>query len=135
MRVEILTLCDAATDSQNKLSMLGAFDTITAPAFPVTHPHCAIALRLRFTRIEEGEHAIRIHVVDEDGELIMPSLDGRLSVELGPGNETASVNFILGIQELPLDRPGTYAVTLAVDGREEASVPLYVKQVASAGAN
>lgn len=127
MQLEILTLCDAAADYQNKLSLLGAFDTVTAPAFPAAHPQCAIAMRLRFTRIEEGSHALRIHVVDQDGALIMPSLDGQLSVTLGPVNETASVNFILGIQGLPLNQPGTYAVNLAIDGREEASVPLYVR--------
>lgn len=86
MQLEILTLCDAAADYQNKLSLLGAFDTVTAPSFPATHPQCAIALRLRFTRIEEGTHSLRIHVVDQDGALIMPSLDGQLSVTLGPGN-------------------------------------------------
>lgn len=127
MQVEILTLCDAAADYHNKLSLLGAFDTITAPTFPTTHPQCAIALRLRFTRIEEGTHALRIHVVDGDGTLIMPSLDGQLSVALGPESDTASVNFILGIQSLPLPHPGDYAVNLAVNGRQEASVPLYVR--------
>ena len=134
MQVEILTLCDAAADYQGRLSLLGAFDTINATTFPATHPHCSIALRIRFHRIEDGPHSIRIHVVDDDGALIMPNLEGQIGVSFVDDSETASVNFILGIQGLPLAKPGTYAVNLAVDGKQEASVPLYIKESAQDGA-
>ena len=133
MQVEILTLCDAAADYQGRLSLLGAFDTITSSSFPSTHPHCAIALRLRFDRIEEGSHAIRIHVVDDDGAFILPSLEGHLGVSFVDNSETAAVNFIFGIEGLPLSRPGTYAVNLGVDGKQEASVPLSVREAATDG--
>lgn len=134
MQVEILTLCDAAADYQGRLSLLGAFDTITAASFPATHPHCHIALRIRFNRIEEGSHSIRIHVVDDDGSLIMPNMEGQIGVGFIDGTETASVNFILGIQGLPLAKPGTYAVNLAVDNKQEATVPLYVREAPHDGA-
>ncbi|HEX4562317.1 MAG TPA: hypothetical protein VH113_10840 [Gemmatimonadales bacterium] len=134
MQVEILTLCDAAADYQGRLSLLGAFDTIMSASFPATHPQCNIALRVRFHRIEEGSHSIRIHVVDDDGALIMPNLEGQVGVTFVDNSETASVNFILGIQGLPLAKPGTYAVNLAVDGKQEASVPLYIKEAAHDGA-
>lgn len=134
MQVEILTLCDAAADYQGRLSLLGAFDTITATTFPAKHPQCSIALRIRFQRIEEGSHSIRIHVVDDDGELIMPNLEGQIGVTFIDNTETASVNFLLGIQGLPLARPGTYAINLAVDGKQEASVPLYVRESTQDGA-
>jgi len=134
VQVEILTLCDAAADYNAKLSLLGAFDTITSPSFPTTHQQCSIALRIRFSRIEEGPHTIRIHVVDDDGELVMPNIEGHLGVSFVDHSETASVNVILGIQTLPLAKPGTYAVNLAVDGKQEASVPLYVRQGGESGA-
>lgn len=133
MQVEILTLCDAAADYQGRLSLLGAFDTITAASFPATHPHCHIALRIRFNRIEDGSHSIRIHVVDDDGSLIMPNLEGQVGVEFMDDTPSASVNFILGIQGLPLAKPGTYAVNLAVDGKQEATVPLYVREAEQDG--
>jgi len=134
MQVEILTLCDAAADYQGRLSVLGAFDTITSASFPATHPQCAIALRVRFNRIEEGPHSIRIHFVDDDGAFIMPNLEGQLGVSFVDNSETASVNFIFGIQGLPLAKPGTYAVNLGVDGKQEASVPLYVRDAVTDGA-
>jgi len=128
MQVEILTLCDSAADYEGRLSLLGAFDTIMAASFPATHHQCAIALRLRFNRIEEGSHSIRIHFVDDDGAFIMPNLEAQLGVTFVDNSETASVNFIFGIEGLPLAQPGTYAVNLGLDGKQEASVPLYVRQ-------
>jgi len=128
MQVEILSLCDAATDYQGRLCVLGAFDTIFARTFPATHPQCAIALRLRFNQIEVGDHSVRLHLVNADGQLILPSLDGKMTVALNPGFDSASMNLILGIQSLQLPSPGDYAANLAVDGKQEASIPLYVRK-------
>ena len=58
MKVEILTLCDAATtDAAGKLNILGSFDGLNAKQAPVMHPQCALALKLRFERLEEGGNA------------------------------------------------------------------------------
>ncbi len=126
MRVEIFALCDAATEHQGKLNLLGTFDTLNAAAFPSRHPQCAIALRMRFSRIEEGPHRVRIRIVDEDGAPLVPALDGQFEVRCRPEVDSASANLVLTLQALPLTRPGRFAIDLAVDGREEASLPLYV---------
>jgi len=128
MNVEVLTLCDAATDQRGKLNMLGAFDTIIAKNVPAIHPQCSVALRLRFQRIEEGKHKVRIHLVDEDGNLIIPSLDADLQVKLPANQDSVSVNLVLNLHGLKLARHGTYAINLAIDGRQEGSIPLYVKE-------
>jgi hypothetical protein len=38
-------------------------------------------------------------------------------------------NFIVNIQQLKFDKPGQYAIDIAIDGRHETSIPLQVKQV------
>jgi hypothetical protein len=131
MRVEIFALCDAATDSHGKLNLLGTFDTLAAASFPSRHPHCSIALRLRFRSIEEGSHRVRLRFVDEDGQPVIPPLDGQLDVRCRPGADSASANLVLNLQSLPLNGPGRYSIDLAIDGREEASLPLYVVQAPS----
>src|ERR1700712_4109961 len=76
MKVEIFTLCDAATaDSGGKLNILGSFDRINANAVPVTHPLCALAIKMRFERLEEGEKRIGISFVDSDGTAVMSTLE------------------------------------------------------------
>ena len=109
-----------------KLSILGAFDYSDRAGAAV---QCAIALRLRFTRIEEGNHRIKITIVDEDGRSIMPELEGTMAVKFGADDDSAVTNFVINIQQLKLDKFGQYAIDLAVDSRHEASLPLVVKQV------
>ena len=73
MEVEIFTLCDAATvDAAGKLNILGSFDRLNARETPVTHPQCALAIKLRFQRVEEGQKRIRITFLDPDGAAVMP---------------------------------------------------------------
>ena len=51
MKVEIFTLCDAATvDAAGKLNVLGSFDRLNAATAPVVHPQCALAIEDVFRR-------------------------------------------------------------------------------------
>ena len=85
MKLELFVLCDAATVSGGKLNILGAFDTIHSNHFPALHPQCALALRMRFSRMEEGLHKIRLTLVDADGR----SVEGAILWELGPAMPNA----------------------------------------------
>jgi len=129
MKVEVLTLCDAATDSHGKLNVLGSFDTILAPQTPVTHPAGSIAVRVRFERIEEGPHAIRLTFADEDGKYVLPPMDGSVTVRFRPEDTTTVANLILNMQQVKLEQFGEYTIDLAIDGRQEGSIPLYVRQI------
>jgi hypothetical protein len=66
MKVELFALCDAATaDAGGKLNILGVFDRLNAREAPVTHPLCALAVRLRFERLEEGQKRVRVSFVKQ----------------------------------------------------------------------
>jgi hypothetical protein len=129
MTIEVFAICDAATDSQGKLNLLGAFDSIWAARVPIVHPHCAIALRIRFSRIEEGQHSIRFNVIDEDGKSILPNIDGNLNIKFGTDDDTVAANLIINLQGFKLEKHGAYSVDVAIDGRHEGSLPLFVKPV------
>ena len=131
MDVEAFLLCDCATDSQGKLNVLGAFDTLFAGKMPAVHPACAIAARMRFARVEEGEHRVRINVIDEDGRAVGPKLEDVISVRVRENENSSACNIILNIQGLKLENYGEYRVDLAIDGRQEASLPLKVRERAS----
>jgi hypothetical protein len=129
MNIEAFLLCDAATDQQGKLNVLGAFDNIYAKQVPAKHPACAVAARIRFERIEQGEHSIRIDIIDFDGKSIGPKLDGKISVRVADNADSSVANIILNIQGLELKNFGQYRIDLAIDGRIEASLPLRMAQV------
>lgn len=128
MEVDIFTLCDAATEQQGKLNVVGAFDHFFSGGAPAHHPQCALATRLRFFPIEQGVHKIVIHIVNEDGKLLM-DLNGEVDVKIVEGDDFSSINLILNLQNLPLERFGRYEVNMAVDGLEVKSFPFKFKQV------
>lgn len=127
MKVEIFTLCDAATvDAGGKLNVLGSFDRLNAKEVPVTHPQCSLAIKLRFERVEEGKKRLRIAFVDSDGASVMPTLDAQTEVRFHGNDSTSTVSLALNIQQLKLPRFGEYSIDLAIDDRHEASIPLFV---------
>ena len=128
MQVEIFSLCDAATADIGKLNILGAFDTIWAANIPVVHPQCAIALRIRFESIERGDHRVTVDFVDLDGRHIIPTANGTINISFPDQQRSGSANLILNIQMLQLQRFGEYSIDLAIDGRREAAIPLFVMQ-------
>lgn len=129
MDIEIFALCDAATDSGGKLNILGAFDRIYVRQLPAVHPHCAIALRVRFDRIEAGEHRVRISLIDADGNPVIPSLDGNINVNIPAEVPSICANLVLDINGLKFEKAGLYSVDLVIGGRHEKSLPLTVVQV------
>ena len=129
MNFQIAVLCDAATDYGGKLNLLGAFDTIVTQQLPAVHPQCSVALRIIFGKVEEGPHKVKMNFVDEDGRYVMRSIEMPLEVALPPDANFVARNFIINIQQLKFDKPGPYAIDIAIDGRQESSIPLHVKQM------
>jgi hypothetical protein len=129
MDVEAFLLCDAATDQQGKLNVLGAFDNIWAKKVPAIHPSCSVAARVRFAKIEEGNHSVKIQIIDQDGSNIGPKLEGNISVRTAPNLDSSVANLILNIQRLEFKQYGQYRIDLAIDGEIKASLPLRVTEV------
>src|SRR5437868_2338561 len=109
MEIQVAVLCDAATDYNGKLNILGTFDTIYTAQMPAFHPQCSIAIRIAFSRIEEGQHKLKINFVDEDGKLVMPSIDLPVDVQLPSEANFISRNFVVNIQQLKFEQPGLYS--------------------------
>jgi hypothetical protein len=77
--------------------------------------------------VEEGPKKLRLAFVDSDGKPVMPSVDGTAEVRFQDNDSSSTVSLALGIQQLKLPRFGEYSIDLAIDGRHEASIPLFVK--------
>ena len=129
MDIQVAVLCDAATDYKGKLNLLGTFNSIQTRDLPSNYPQCSIVLRVVFKLVEEGSHKLRINFVDEDGKFVMPSIELPFEVKVPENDSFAYRNFILNIQRLKFEKFGQHAVDIAIDGRQEASIPLEVKQI------
>ena len=127
MNIQVAVLCDAATDDNGKLNLLGAFDTIYTQQLPAVHPQCSIALRVTFGHEDEGTHKLRLSFVDADGGAIMPGIDIPVEVVLPGDSHFGTRNFIVNIQQLKFELPGLFSIDVAFDDQSQAAIPLLVK--------
>ena len=126
-------LCDAATDDNGKLNVLGSFDTIYAPQLPAVHPQCAVALRVTFMSGDEGARKLALNFVNADGHAIMPTIEIPVEVALPDDAYFLTRNFIFNIQQLKFAEAGLYSVDIRLDGESRANIPLQVKNPPSGG--
>ena len=125
MQLEILTLCKEARYNGQFLDIIGAFDVFMSPRAPVTVPSCSLAGRVRFERIEEGAHQVRIMFMDPDGTLVVPEVIEDVEVTFTRDLPTVYKAFALPFAEISLHDFGEYAIKVAVDRIILASVPVY----------
>lgn len=129
MKIEVFALCDAATDNQGKLNLLGTFDQIYAAKMPVIHPACAIALRIRFNKMEEGIRKVNLQLVNPDGVPVFQPMEGELNPRMGEDVESVAVNLILNFQHIKFGEYADYQINLSIDDVATASLPLRVREI------
>lgn len=127
MQLLLATLCDSAADYNGKLCVLGAFDTLCAPQFPVVHPQCSLAVRLLFAPQDVGRHDLSIQLVDDAGKGIMPAFTPVMEVAFPPGAVPfVTRNLVLNLQRLRFEQPGVFRFHITMDGEEIIAIPLRV---------
>jgi len=129
MKIEVFTLCDAATDARGKLNILGTFDQIYAAKMPVMHPACAIALRMRFDKMEEGVHTVNIQLVNPDGLPVFQPMEGEVHPRMAEDVDSVAVNLILNFQHIKFEEFADYQINLALDDVSVATLPLRVREM------
>ena len=129
MKVELFALCDFAADYGGKLSVVGVFDTIYTRQMPAVHPHCCLAVKLRFEKIEEGQKRVRLSISDNDGKPVLPAMEIPINVVMPPDARTNTIQVVANIGGMKIESYGEYAIDLALDGRHEGSIPLFARQM------
>jgi hypothetical protein len=128
MEIEIFTLCDFAQDNNSKLTIVGTFDSINARQFPVTHPICSIACRLRFAAKEAGSHHFRLRLIDAAGKEIIKPVEGDINIGAPNNNQFASINVVINFNQLQFEKAGRYSFELYLDEEWTSGLPLFLNQ-------
>ncbi|MEO5712900.1 MAG: hypothetical protein ABIT37_05370 [Luteolibacter sp.] len=128
MQCEIFTLCDAATVTAGKMSLLGSFDSLGARSFPARHHQCAVACKLRLDEADSGEHELVIRIIDPDGnDVLEPS---RTAFHKTIGEDRTSVHLhIWQINGFRLPKHGEFYIDLILDGTVLCRQPLHVRLI------
>jgi hypothetical protein len=129
MEIEIFTLCDFAQDNMSKLTIVGTFDSINAKQFPVAHPFCAIASRMRFSAKETGDFDFKLRLIDSEGVEIIKPIEGNINVGAPLNNQFTTVNFVVNFNQLQFSKAGRYSFELYLDGEWKTGLPLILNKV------
>lgn len=129
MEIEIFTLSDFAQDNNSKLTIVGTFDSIHAKQFPIQHPACSVACRLRFGIKEIGSHDFKLRLIDSSGKELLKPIEGNINIGTPPNGQFASVNIVINFNQLQFEKPGRYSFELYIDGEWESGLPLFLNQI------
>jgi hypothetical protein len=124
METEIFTLCDFAQDAGGKLTIVGTFDQIGSATFPVIHPACSLACRLRFSEKESGVHDFKLKLVDASGKNVIKPIEGNINVAIPPKVQYSAINIVGNLNQLKFEKEGRYSFELYVDGDWVTGLPL-----------
>jgi hypothetical protein len=125
MKVEILTVCDYATNYGNKLCIIGAAETFhsTAPQSFLTN--CFLVYRLRFEVGEEGDHNLKIVISDEDGKEVKQFTKSNIKAVLRPDGGFIPNLAMIPLNGILLPKYGEFSISLFGDNQLLASIPIY----------
>jgi len=129
MEIEIFTLADFAQDNNSKLTIVGTFDSIQAKQFPVAHPACAVACRLRFAAKESGSHDFKLRLIDSTGKETIQPIEGNINIGAPPNGQFTSINIVINFNQLQFTTAGRYSFELHIDGEWKSGLPLFLNQV------
>jgi hypothetical protein len=123
MRIDLITLCEAAVETAGKLHIIGTIDYFWAAQVPYVHPKCSIVMRIRFEPFENGQHDLRIALIDADGKPLAQASNMEFEVSTPDHDIPIIRHFILDIHSIRFDQYGQYALHVLLDGTEHLMLP------------
>lgn len=119
MRIAVALLADEANISQEgKLNVLGVFDRIAAPEFPVAHPRMVFAFRVQAEYADAGRaFPVQVQLVDDEGG-VMFEANGEINAPLVSPGEFSTANQVFTLVGVGFPRPGTYRFVVTIGGLE-----------------
>ena len=126
MYVAFALLADAANVSADgKLNILGVFDAVRVASFPAVHPRAHLVVKLKALVGDAGTHRLEIRYLGPGGASLL-DLTAHVDVPAMPaGASEMDLPLVLPL-DLRFEQAGAHAITLTLDGRVIAQLPLAV---------
>ncbi len=113
---------DVRQELGGKFSLMGLFETISAPSFPVIHPRFAI---VNEWTAGKGEFLSRVRLLAPDRKTVLSESESRFSLY----SETQRHRDISVRFNTTFPAPGSFWIEMIIDEERVALVPLMVQQV------
>ncbi len=133
MEIPLAVVADYANVAEGgKLNIMGVFDRMWCPAFPITHPQLSIVLKMEVDPAEyNSEKAMEIKLLDADGDQKW-AMTWKVNIGMPPPGQRVHINQILNLQNTQFEKPGDYVFVVLVNGDPKARIPLKVEQAQGA---
>ena len=129
MHVSFALFADAANLSQEgKLNVLGVFDALQVGTLPAVHPRAHLVVHLKGSPADVGRHTVTLRWVNPSGNELWTS-SGELNVGQPPAGVTEMDLPLIAQIDLPIDAAGGYHMSVSLDERTSAEVPVQVRTV------
>lgn len=137
LELKFALLADHVTETrEGKLVIVGEFDTIAAPAAPVTHAPMYLVARLEAADADEAdEHEFRLGLFTEDGREIVPLSPPNPIRLLRTGAARLRGQVIVQLGAVTFPDFGGYEFRLVVDGTVLARPPVHIVRVERPGSS
>jgi hypothetical protein len=131
MHLSFALFADGANLSQEgKLNILGVFDAMQVATFPSVHPRAHLVVRLKGTRADIGQHRVAFSWKNSEGNELWTS-NGQLDIGAPPPAVTEIDLPLIAPIDLPLDRAGTYTMSILIDGEKQGELRVHVRDAAT----
>jgi hypothetical protein len=129
VKIPMALIADEANISQEgKLNVLGVFDRIAAPGFPIVHPRMVFVFRLEAEYGDGGKALpVRVRLIDEDGGVLFEAGGEIVAPEVPPG-EFASAHQLFSLVGVRFERAGTYKFVVDLGGLPPHETPVSIVQ-------
>lgn len=129
MQVSFALFADAANLSQEgKLNVLGVFDALQVGSLPAVHPRAHLVVHLKGTQADVGRHTVTLRWINPKGSELWTST-GELNVGQPPSGVTEMDLPMIAQIDLPIDATGAYHMSVSLDEKQRAEVPVQVRTV------
>ena len=130
MQVVFALFADAANLSQEgKLNVLGVFDALQVGSLPAMHPRAHLVVHFKGSGADVGRHTVTLRWINPKGSELWTST-GELNVGQPPTGVTEMDLPLIAQIDLPIDAAGAYRMTVSLDNRQSAEVPVQVRTAA-----
>lgn len=130
MKLLLILAADCANVTDNgKLNVMGIFNQIYAPSFPIRHSSMHLVVKLGAELGEYGEtRTLSVQLREPDGKLLF-NLSRPVNIPKGDSGIKPEVNAIYELKDIVFPKPGPYQIVVLVDKDYKGDLTLYVNQI------
>lgn len=112
MKIELITLCEGAFNTNGRLTIVNTIDDILAKSFP-WKAALGLALKIGIPAEEKGTHDLSVSFTTEDGSSVLHNLTASFTMPFDgmDGHLVVATN----IQGLSFTKSGRYFVDITID--------------------